>query len=78
MRIYFEYFAVINRVVIKNPTFCPHNASVCFFMVLQTDRNFSLYSSSWWFLITEKAFVYCAIRNDFFNQIQINFSLKAV
>ena len=30
------------------------------------------------FSTTEKKFVYCAIRNDSFNQIQFNFSLKAV
>ena len=47
---------------IKNSTFCPHSAFMCFVWIWEQTAIISLYSIDWLVCITETECVYCAVR----------------
>jgi hypothetical protein len=62
-------------LTINNSTFCPHSVFMCFVWLSEQTAIISLYSINWLVFITEMQCVYCAVRTDFLNIIQVNLSL---
>jgi len=57
---------------IYNSTFCPHSVFVCFVWTSEQTAIISLYSINWLVFVTETECVYCAVRTETSNIIQIN------
>ena len=56
----------------SNCTFCPHTVFVCFVWIWEQTAIISLYSIDWLVFITETESVYCAVRAELLNVIQVN------
>ena len=53
-------------------TFCPHSAFMCFVWISEQTAIISLYSINWLVCINETVCVYCAVRTECLNTIQVN------
>jgi len=56
----------------NNSTFCPQSVFVCFVWVSEQTAIISLHSINWLVCITEIQSVYCAVRTECLNTIQVN------
>jgi hypothetical protein len=64
------------HLTFNNSTFCPHSVFMCFVWIWEQITIISLYSFNWLVCITESESVYCVVRTECLNTIQINFSPK--
>ena len=64
------------HLTFNNSTFCPHSVFMCFVWIWEQKSNTSLYSFNWLVCITEPESVYCVVRTECLNTIQVNFSPK--
>ena len=55
----------------NNSTFCPHSVFMCFVWISEQTTIISLYNINWLVFITEDC-VYCAVRTESLNIIQVN------
>jgi hypothetical protein len=62
--------------MLKNSTVCPQSASTCFVWISEHTGIFTLCSVNLLDFITEKQFVYCAVRLEYFKIIQLEVSLE--
>jgi hypothetical protein len=56
----------------SNSTFCPQSVFMCFVWIWEQTAIISLYSINWLVFITEIWSVYCAVRTEYLNVIQVN------
>jgi hypothetical protein len=54
---------------------CPHSVFVCFVWISEQTAIISLYSINWLVFVTETECVYCAVRAEWFNVIQLQLGL---
>jgi hypothetical protein len=66
------------RFKFKNSTFCPHTVFMCFVWIWEQTAIISLYSINWLVFITETKCVYCAVRTEYVNTIQVKLHLWRV
>jgi hypothetical protein len=59
-------------------TSCPHSVFMCFVWMWEQTAIISLYSINWLVFITETECVYCAVRAESLNIIQVDLSLLVV
>ena len=52
---------------LNNSAFCPHSAFMCFVWILEQRVIISLYSIHWLVFITDKEYVYSAVRSEHLN-----------
>ena len=55
----------------NNSTLCPHSVFMCFVWISEQTAIISLYSINWLVFITEMESVYCAVRTESLNTIQV-------
>ena len=60
---------------LKNSTFFPHSVFMCFVWISEQTAIISLYSINWLVFVTETECVYCAVRTESLDAIQLNFPL---
>ena len=63
---------------LKNPTFCPHIVFMCFVWISEQTAIISLYNIKRLVFITETECVYCAVRTEHLNVIQVSLSLNGL
>jgi hypothetical protein len=56
----------------NNSTFCPHTVFMCFVWISEQTAIISVYYINWLVFITETECVYCGVRTDCCNMIQLN------
>jgi len=54
-----------------NYTFCPQIVFICFVWIKELTAIISLYSPNWLFIVTEMGFVYCEVRNGYWNKYNL-------
>ena len=56
------------HLTFSNSTFCPHTVFMCFVWIWEQTAIISVYSINWPVCITERKFVYCAVRTGSSNE----------
>ena len=62
-------------VTFTNSTFWPQSVFMCFMWISEQTAIISLYNINWLVFITEMVCVYCAVRTECLNVIQVNVGL---
>jgi hypothetical protein len=60
------------RLTLTTSTFCPQSVFVCFVWIWEQTAIISLYSTNWLVLIIGRECVFCAVRAEPLNAIQVN------
>ena len=55
-----------------NPTFCPHGVLICLICISEQIATVALCSINWQVSVTQKQFVYCAVRTESASIIQVH------
>jgi len=61
-------------LIFSNSMFCPHSVFMCFVWIWEQTAIISLYSTNWPVFITETECVYCVVRTENLNTVQVNYS----
>ena len=61
----------IASLTFSNSTFCPHSAFMCFVWISEQTAIISLYNINWLVFITERQYVYCAVRTVYLFVTQV-------
>jgi hypothetical protein len=64
------------HLTFSNSTFCPHSVFMCFVWIWEQTAIISLYNSNWLVFTAQTQCVYCAVRTESLNAVQINLGLK--
>ena len=56
----------------SNSTFCPHSVFICFVWIWEQTAIISLYNINWLVFITETECVYCAVRTECLNGVEVD------
>jgi len=65
-------------LILQSSTFCPHSVFMCFVWIWEQTAIISVCSFNWMGFIPEPECVYCAVRTECLNMIQVKVCLQRV
>ena len=72
-----KYYSIPLCLTSNNCTSCPHSVFTCFFVSQRKTAIVSLHKIDWLIVLTQTKGVYCAVRTELFNTIQVCHSIDA-